>query len=98
MSRRIYYRVDENIEAFAQVLLIPLDGPEEVAVYCPPGIANGPWIEGFATMAQAMDLAALLSKQINQPAVLITYDTSEWWLDGLTEIGDADEVSRQDGM
>lgn len=97
MSRRIYYRVDQNVEPFAQVMLIRLDGPEEVAVYCPPGIANGPWIEGFPTMAQAMDLAALLSKQGNQPAVVITYDTGEWWLDGLTEIGDADKVSRREG-
>ena len=89
MSRRIYYRVDEDLDAFAQVMLIRLDGPDEVAVYCPPGIANGPWIEGFETMAQAMNLTALLSKQNSQPVVVITYDTNEWWLDGLTRIGNS---------
>lgn len=91
MSRRMYYRVNEGSEAFAQAMLIRLDGPEAVAVYCPPAVANGPWVEGFKTMEQAMDLAALLAKQNNQAAVLITNDINEWWLDCLTLIGDADQ-------
>lgn len=95
MTRRIYYRVNEGVEAFAQVMLIQLDGAGGIAVYCPPSIETGPWIEGFETMEQAMDLASLLSKQNNQPAVVITYDRLEWWLDGLTEIGDADDLVRE---
>jgi hypothetical protein len=91
MSRRIYYRTDDDAEAFAQVMLIRLDGAEKVAVYCPPAIADGPWIEGFGKMEPALDLAALLATQNDQAAVLITYDINEWWLDGLTLVGDSDQ-------
>lgn len=96
MSRRIYLQVQSGKEAFGRVLLIEDGDKSEVFVYCPPAIANGPWIDVFDNMETALDLASLLARHMKQPTVLMTRDKVRWWLDGLTEIGEADELGRRD--
>ena len=88
--KRIYYAIEPGRSALPRVLLIQPDGKGDVSVYCPPGIAEGPWIEPFPTFDQALDLAALLANQINQPTVLITHDKVDWWTDGIALVGNSD--------
>ena len=90
---RTYYRVDDPTAVLQRVLIVEDEGL--VTVYCPPVIAGGPWLDPFNDMDLALDLAALLAKQSNQATVLITRDKVDWWLNGLSLIGDADEVRRQ---
>lgn len=95
MARRMYYSVNPGARPLERVLMIEGDG-EQTSVYCPPGLANGPWIEEFNSGDSAVDLAALLAKQRAQAAVLITRDKVAWWLDGLTMVGDSDVRDRQE--
>jgi hypothetical protein len=95
MSKRIYYSEDHGHKAFDQVLLVRPKGVGTVYVYCPPTVGHGPWCEPFDSFDSAIELAALLAKQAGQPVVLLTQDAVEWWLNGLTVIGDADELRRQ---
>lgn len=90
MAKRTYYRTDDLDSAFRRVLLIERNATS-IDVYCPPGVANGPWTEPCSTMEAAMDLAALITAQIGHPVVLMTRDKVEWWLEGLSLIGDSDQ-------
>ena len=81
MSRRMYYNVDEPTATLDRVLIV--EGAGSATVYCPPGLAGGPWLDRCASMDAAMDLASLLVKQHGQAGVLLTRDKDEWWLNGL---------------
>lgn len=95
MTRRIFYSIDPGSHPFDRVLIVESDSPS-MWVYCPPGLANGPWLEEFTYREAAMDLAALLVRQSEQAAVLMTRDKDTWWLNGLTMIGDSDVRDRQE--
>lgn len=94
MPRRMYYRVDDPAATFGRVLIV--ERSDSASVYCPPGLAGGPWIDQCASLELAEDLASLLAKQGDQTAVLLTRDKVEWWLEGLSLIGDADDVHREE--
>lgn len=94
MSRRVFYRIENPDEVLRRATIIEA-GPTS-SVYCPPDIASGPWLEEMRSFDAALDLAALLAREIGQEAVLVTRDTTEWWLNGLALIGDADERYRQE--
>jgi hypothetical protein len=98
MNKRIYYYEDQGRIAFEHVLVARPKGVGDVYVYCPPSLSHGPWCERFDTFDQAMDLAGLLSKQSRQDVVLVTRDPVEWWLEGLTIIGDSDDYYRHIGV
>lgn len=94
MGKRIFYRVEDEHSAFDQVLLARRKGVGEISLYCPPSLARGPWVERFDSFDMAMELAALLTMQAEQRVALLTHDSDEWWLQGLTEIGNSDVLDR----
>lgn len=96
MNKRMYYSVRKGYTPMKQVLLVHSSGQDEVSVYCPSGVANGPWVEPFPTLDQAMDLASNLARETGQLQVKSTSDKIDWWLQGLELIGDADEKFRHE--
>lgn len=96
MKRRMYYTARSGYSPMKHVLIVHPGGQGEVTLYCPPGVAGGPWTESFATMDQAMDLASNLAKEIGQVGVKRTFDKIDWRLNGLELVGDADEKYRQE--
>lgn len=94
MQRRMFYRVDDTAATCNRVLII--EHGEAATVFCPPGLAGGPWLDQCSSLGAAEDLASLLAKQHGQTAVLFTQDRLEWWLAGLSLIGDADDRDRAD--
>jgi len=96
MTRRLFYRIDEPDAILRRAMIIEA-GPS-ASVYCPPEIAQGPWIEEMTSFDAAFDLASLLARQLGQAAVLLTRDKVEWWLNGLSLIGDSDERYRKENL
>jgi hypothetical protein len=96
MNRRMYYAVKHGYSPMKHVLIVQPAGNSHVALYCPPGVAGGPWVENFPTMDQAMDLASNLAKEIGQLQVKTTASNIDWSQIGLTLIGDADDRDRQE--
>lgn len=94
MQTRRYYRVDDPAATLNRVLII--EHGVTATVFCPPGLAGGPWLDHFTSLETAEDLASLLAEQHGQPAVFLTRDEIAWWLNGLSLIGDADDVYRED--
>jgi hypothetical protein len=90
----MYYRIEEEAATFGRVLIVERNG--SATVYCPPGLAGGPWLDLCGSTDAAMDLASLLARQHGQAAVLLTRDQDEWWLNGLSLIGDSDDAYRHE--
>jgi len=96
MKRRMYYTSRAGCSPIKHVLIVHPDSQGDVTLYCPPGVAGGPWTESFASIDQAMDLASNLAKELGQVEVKRTSDQIDWRLNGLELIGDADEKYRQE--
>ena len=90
MNKRIYDSRRPRAQGVRPDPTCKSHGVGTVYVYCPPAVAHGPWCEPFDNFDSAIELAALLAKQARQPVVLLTQETVDWWLSGLTVIGDAD--------
>jgi len=94
MNRRIYYAVRDGHSPIAEVVLVP-EADGSVVLYCPPGVAGGPWVERFPTLEQGRDLASNLAREIGQTKVNMTSTLVDWEQSGLRLIGDADERDRE---
>lgn len=94
MNRRMYYAVRDGHSPNTEVLLVQ-ESNGSVALYCPPGVAGGPWVERFPTLEQARDLASNLTREIGQTEVNTTSTLVDWAQSGLRLIGDVDERDRQ---
>lgn len=90
----MYYGVRPGYSPIMEVRILQPNGRRDVIVYCPPGVAGGPWVESFPTKGQAMDLASILAGEIVQLPVKTVTTSADWLLNGLTLIGDSDERDR----
>lgn len=96
MKRRMYYTLRNGYAPMRYVLLIQPDAHGDVSVYCPPGVAGGPWVELFSTREQALDIASNLAQELGQIRVKSTQYKVDWRLNGLDLIGDSDEKYRRE--
>lgn len=94
MNRRIYYAVKDGHSPIAEVLIVQ-EADGGAVLYCPPGVAGGPWVERFPTLEQAGDLASNLAREIGQTEFNTISTLVDWEQSGLRLIGDADERDRQ---
>ncbi|RYE51835.1 MAG: hypothetical protein EOP21_00295 [Hyphomicrobiales bacterium] len=63
MDRRMYCAVGAGRSPITEILLVQ-EADGSVALYCPPGVAGGPWVERFPKLEQARDLASDLAREI----------------------------------
>lgn len=82
---RIEFETDLSSAVPRVIIIWPKDS-DETLVYCPALEGENAWIEQMSDLEAAEQLAGTLIARTGQSAVLITRDTVDWWMTGLTAL------------